>query len=143
MWFFLISCITKTYHGLLTLKDDSPHLVDIKGHEYRLHLGEDSPFFSNLDGVVVRIKGPKILKHVYVNDWTVVDAGDGSAPFIGVLYRQGVQWMMNDIQSGSQLVLDGDFADWNIDDVVMIVGYVAGSHRIQVISYRHLGQLKE
>ena len=143
MWLFLFGCALKSHHGLLTLEDDTPLLVDIKGHGYRLHLGEDSPFFTHLEGVVVRVEGVQLLRHVFVQDWTVVDAGDGSAPFIGVLYRQGLQWMMQDIQSGAQLVLDGDYPEWKVNDVVLIVGYVAGSHRIRVVSYRHLGQIEE
>ena len=51
--------------------------------------------------------------------------------------------MMNDIQSGAQLVIEGEFESWNVDDVVLIVGYVAGSHRIRVVSYRHLGHISE
>ena len=143
MLFFLIGCAIKSYHGLLMLEDEAPHIVDIEGRNYELHLGEDAPFFNRLEGVVLKVEGPRIFRHVIVRDWTVVDAGDGSAPYIGVLYRQGVQWMMNDIQSGAQLVIDGDFDSWNVDDVVLIVGYVAGSHRIRVVSYRHLGHISE
>lgn len=141
--FFLMSCAIKSYHGLLTLENNTPTIVDIEGQRYALHLGEDASFFSKLDGVVMRVEGPALMRHIMVQDWTVMDAGDGSAPFIGILYRQGVQWMMKDIQSGAELIIEGSAPDWSIDDVVLIIGYVSGTHRIRVVSYRNLGRLSE
>ena len=90
----------------------------------------------------MRVEGPKLVRHIWVSDWKIVDAGDGSAPFLGVLYRQGVQWMINDVQSGAQLFIDADYDDWEEGQAVLIVGYIAGAHRVRVVSYRTLGQIE-
>lgn len=139
MLLFLIACSIKQHHGLLVNHESKMALVDIQGKEYSLHLGEDGQFLQHLQGVILRVDGPKLANHIWVTNWRVVDGGDGSAPYLGILYRQGIQWMINDIQSGSKLLIDNSSEEWKEGQAILIVGYVTGKHRVHVVSYRILG----
>ena len=68
------------------------------------------------------------------------DAGSGSAPFLGILERQGVQWMIKDHNTKGIIILDGleEFIDPVPGAVVLIGGYVIGPQKIKVVSARYL-----
>ena len=114
-------------------------VVDLEGQRYGLILGDAGQPLRYLDGCVVDVEGPLIGRRLIVKDWSVITAADGSAPFVGRLRRQGSNLVMEDRNSGSIVVLQADqelgLEQW-IDLPVMVVGYVIGPHRIQVVGFR-------
>jgi hypothetical protein len=116
-------------------------VTDLAGQRYKLLLGDEGQPLRYLQGCVVDVEGPRIGRRLLVSDWDVIIAGDGSAPFVGRLRRQGSNLIVHDRNSGSILIVESDpalgLAEW-IDLPVMIVGYIVGPHRIQVVSFRGL-----
>lgn len=111
------------------------------GAVHPLRLGEDAALFSDLGGCGVVVEGPRLGRTVRVTSWTVTDAGDGSAPYIGVLDRQGMKWFVDDRQSGSLIELEAASLgglEQHAGEVVLVAGYVAGPNRVNVVTWRVL-----
>jgi hypothetical protein len=88
------------------------------------------------------VEGPRRLRTVAVRQWVVTDAGDGSAPFIGTLTREGMRWFVDDMQTGVRVYLDeaslGDLRQ-HVGRTVLVAGYVSGPHKVNVVRWRLLG----
>jgi hypothetical protein len=139
----LFGCTIQQHHGLLVNNQNAIHLVESNGAQYKLHFGNDSQYMKPLQGVIIHVEGTQFAKNMWVRDWEIVDGGDGSAPFLGVLSQRGVQWILDDLQTGSQLILQGDYPDWNVGDAILVVGYISGAHQVEVVNYQMLGQVPQ
>lgn len=137
-----LGCALKAPHtGLLQADEGQLTLVENDGREFRVVAQEHAAPLHHLEGCTVRIEATRVGRRLVVQDWTVLDAGDGSAPFVGVLYRDGLQWKVRDRNSGVTVVLDpttmGRLTQHE-GDPVMIVGYVLGAHRVNVVAWKAL-----
>lgn len=140
----LVGCTASTrYIGLVdSTNPHAPQLVETSGRTYRLAVGEDAPLFAGFGGCSVLVEGPRRMRTVLVRDWAVTDAGDGSAPFIGRLTREGMRWFVDDVQTGGRVYLDevslGDLR-LHAGRTVLVAGYVSGPNTINVVRWRLLG----
>ena len=110
-----------------------------EGRKYRLHLGEDASYFPYLNGCVADVTAKKFGRHLWVEEWKITDAGDGSAPFLGMVFRDGLDIKVNDVNSGQAMLLLGD---WDFTELigkaVLVTGIVVGPHQLQVMNLKVL-----
>ena len=136
----LFGCALK-YQQIGLLKVDTEQIVlsTLEGRNYNLHLGPDEKYVRHLDGCQLRVEGVRFHRHYWVQNWKVTDAGDGSAPFLGILERRGVQYYIKDFNSGSMVLLEkvGKLSE-HIGKPVLVVGVVIGAHQVKVMSWRLL-----
>lgn len=136
-------CAAKAqYRGLVDAAGSRVQLVEASGRSWMLSTGEDAPLFADLGGCRMTVEGPRRGRTVVVRAWAVTDAGDGSAPYIGTLVREGLRWSVQDRQTGATLFLEegslGDLQD-HIGRTVLIAGYVTGTNTVNVVRWRLLG----
>ena len=139
--FLTVGCHTKIHDkGLLTLQGKKIKLSNIDGKTYHVHAGKDKVYLQQLQGCIVYVEGSRLWEHIFVDDWTIQDAGSGSAPFLGRLKREGIQWSILDHNSKSVVFFEGltEFIQPAEGDIVLIGGYIIGKQRVQVISAKIL-----
>jgi len=134
----LLACV-HTVHGVLVPEEERLWLYRSEGRPLAVVTGEASRELEYLGDCTVQLEGRQLGRRLTVQDWTVLAAGDGSAPFIGVLRWDGSRLLMDDRFSGATYVLEGH------DDLrafegkpVMIIGYVTGPQVVQVMGWRLL-----
>ena len=108
----------------------------------RLSTGEDAHLFADLGGCSVIVEGPRRAGKVVVKEWVVTDAGDGSAPYIGTLQREGMRWFVDDRQTGARIY----FSEGSLGELsqhrgrtILVAGYVMGPNTVNVVTWRLLG----
>ena len=86
----------------------------------------------------MKATGVSIFTHFYIDSWSVQDAGSGSAPFLGLLERQGIQWVIKDHNTKGLVILDDleELIEPIQGQVILVGGYVIGPQRIKVVSAR-------
>lgn len=127
--------------GLVEVERGHPVLLEADGSHWRLEAGADALTFENLRGCGVSVRGTRVGRRIVVGQWRVVDAGDGSEPWVGRLTRVGARWLVDDRNSGTSVSLDASQMaglDAYEGHLVLIVGYVVGTHEIRVVSWRLL-----
>ncbi len=127
-----------------TAADGDPRSVQLEtleGRSFALRSAEEIELLRSLDGCSVEVSGPRAARSLVVQSWTVLDAGDGSVPYVGALRQHGSNLVIDDRTSGMPLVLDdpsaarlGPYAG----SVVMISGYVIGAQLLHVVNFRVL-----
>ena len=131
------------YRGLIDATDPkNPRLLAPSGQSVRLATGEDAPLFADLGGCSMVVEGPLRVGRVVVKNWVVTDAGDGSAPYIGVLQREGMRWFIDDRQTGARMYLSEASLDKLMQHkgrTVLVAGYVMGPNTVNVVTWRLLG----
>ena len=122
--------------------DDSLSVGTSEGDVFRLHLGEDSVYFSHLLGCGAEMTGVRFAKHLWVESWTITDAGDGSAPYLGILLEKYGRLMIHDINTDTDVELILSHTDVNlwayVHQPVLVTGIVVGPHVVQVMSVKIL-----
>jgi len=136
-------CVAKArYMGLVDAGGGTVKLVESSGQSYRLSTGDDAVLFADLGGCSVMVEGPRRGRTVLVKDWVVTDAGDGSAPYVGKLVREGMRWYVTDRQTGATFFLEegslGDLGQ-HAGRTVLVTGYVTGPNTVNVVRWRVLG----
>jgi len=129
--------------GQESSEDFSLYLGSSEGQQWRLHLGEDGLYFPYLVGCGAEVKGVRLGRHLWVNTWQVTDAGDGSAPFLGVLRFELGRYWLHDLNTDSELeILDVGWETGTFSNLVgrpiLVTGLIVGGHQIQVFSIRLL-----
>ena len=112
-----------------------------EGREFTLRSAEEMDILRALDGCTLDVSGPVVAGSMVVRDWRVLDAGDGSAPYLGLLRQHGSNLVIDDRNSGMPLVLDEPSAarlGQHTGGVVMISGYVIGAQLLHVVTFRIL-----
>lgn len=112
------------------------------GRTYRLHLDDDSAAVRYLGTAIVKVEGPRFGRGLWVKDWYVEDAGDGSGGFVGVLRTYGSRLLVDDRNTQRSLVIaDGTAPELRslVGKTVLIRGHVVGGETIAVAAYRVLG----
>ena len=108
-------------------------VVDV--HEKRRRIiSDDTNILQQLDGCIVEVEGIRLGPWMIEQDWRILDAGDGSFPFLGKIEQRGIQYFIHDHNTQSMFKLQGeqDFSSFT-DKKVLIVGFVIGSHDIRVL----------
>lgn len=139
----LAGCVA-SHRGLVELDSASAgkvHLRTPDGRSFALRSTDERGILRSLEGCTVEVSGPRLARSMVVQSWSVVDAGDGSAPYVGMLRQHGSNLVIDDRNSGMPLVLDdpsaarfGTYAGM----VVMISGYVVGAQLLHVVNFRVL-----
>ncbi len=143
----MIGCAVRgAYVGLV----DAPEAADAAGpvllraydgERWRLALGAEGAPLRWADGVRVEVRGARFGRRVAVQDWRVLDAGDGSGGFVGVLRTYGSRIVIDDRNSGATLLIDDLSADrlrWLAGHPVLLLGHVTGGNIVTVRAYRAL-----
>jgi hypothetical protein len=142
MFWLVIGCALNFQHrGLLVTNGRKMKVVSSQGKTVRIIAGSDRKYLHHLDGCGVKTQGVKVPGFLFVSNWEVEDAGDGSSPYLGSLSRRGFQWFIEDIQTGSFIEVlsdDEDLADW-IGQPIMVVGFVTGPHQVKAMYWKPLG----
>ena len=131
--FILGGCsLSSTHKGLIT-NAKIVTVVDMNERKRRI-ISDNSKTLEQLDGCIVEIEGLRIGNWMIEQEWRILDAGDGSFPFLGKVEQRGIQFFVHDHNTKSMFKLDGkqDFSAF-IDKEVLVVGFVTGSHSIRVL----------
>lgn len=141
----LLGCALHTSRAGLVEPPEGAGPVRMRTYEgkvYRLRLDDESAAIRYLDKVVVKVEGGRLFKTLFVEDWHVQDAGDGSGGFVGRLRRYGGRLVIDDRNTRRTLVIaDGtapELRDYAGKDVLLL-GHVVGGETIEVAGYRVLG----
>ena len=142
-----ISGCVATHRGLVALDAGGdgvpvgPRLETLEGHSFALRSAEEMDLLRSLDGCTVEVEGPVMARSMLVQQWSVLDAGDGSVPYVGLLRQHGSNMVIDDRGSGMPLVLSDTSAERlrsYAGKVVMISGYVVGAQVLHVVNFRVL-----
>ena len=121
---------------------DAVYIGTSEGEIFRLYLGEDGVYFPMLIGCGAEVTGRRFAKAIWVDSWMITDAGDGSAPFLGVLKEKYGRLMLHDINTNTEIELvltDTDVNLWgHIHKPILVTGIVIGAHQLQVVSVKIL-----
>ena len=150
LWSILIACsLHYNAKGLIfqpeVLSDSKSGTVYIgtsEGDVFRLRLGEDGVYFPQLLGCGAEVTGSRFAKTIWVDSWTITDAGDGSAPFLGILKEKYGRLILHDINTDTEMELVLTHTDINlwthIHQPILVTGIVIGAHQVQVMSVKVL-----
>lgn len=155
LWGWALACSTHySAKGLVfqptsTLEDKSVPLSlgTSEGDVFRLHLGDDAVYFQHLLGCGAEMTGSRLGRHLWVDSWTITDAGDGSAPFLGVLKEKYGALVLHDINTDTEMELVLSHTDVNlwsyVHQPILVTGIVIGHHQVQVMSVKVLSTESE
>ena len=139
----LSGCVASArYNGLVdATSGERISLVETSGRTWALATGEDATLFDDLSGCSVTVEGPRRGRTIVVREWVVTDAGDGSAPYIGTLQREGLRWFVHDRQTGGTVFLSEASLgglEAHAGETVLVAGYVIGPNLVNVVRWRVL-----
>lgn len=127
--------------GLVAIEGGEATLLRDDASDLMLRGGARAAAVPYLGGCTVDVSGPQLGRRLWVRDWTVVTAYDGSAPYIGTLGRVNGVLALADENSGGVLLLEADSSEALASyegELVMLVGFVVGPQLLQVMGYRVL-----
>ena len=131
--FWIFGCSLSSSHKGLVTSSQMVTIVDVHEKSRRI-ISDETSILRQLDGCIVEVEGMRLGPWIFEQKWRVLDAGDGSFPFLGKIEQRGVQYFIHDHNTQSMFRLDGDFNFSNfVDKNILVVGFVIGSHDIQVI----------
>lgn len=127
---------------VLSTNSELVFLGTSEGDVFKLHLGEDEVYFPKLLGCGADVSGVRFANNIWVDSWTITDAGDGSAPFLGLLTEKYGRLMLHDINTDTEveLILTHTAVNlWeHVQQPVLVTGIVVGAHQVQVMSVKLL-----
>lgn len=139
----LVACsLHATRAGFVEPIEGPVRIATYEGAHFRLVLDEESAPIRYLDRTVVKVEGPRLFGTIWVRDWHVQDAGDGSGGFVGRLRRYGMRLVIDDRNTLRTLVIvDGSAPELEalVGKDVLLLGHVVGGEQIAVAAYRVLG----
>ena len=142
LFFAILACGAHSPRTGLILDDEGEVLlVEESGRRWKLSVHGEARAIEQLLGCRVRLEGPAHGRRVKVKDWTVIDSGYGSTPYLGRLERRGANWIMSDRTTGSVLQFEVESMGKLVlheGDLVLIDGVVLGPHLLRVVSFRIL-----
>ncbi|MBL8614206.1 MAG: hypothetical protein JNM72_01215 [Deltaproteobacteria bacterium] len=134
--------------GLIDASAPTPVLVDTEGKRYRLGVdaGSDEEQLQQLAGCGVLVEGAVRGRRLEVDRYRVMDAGDGSAPFVGQLRFERGALVLHDRQgAGALRVLAAEggpsLAELQglVGQDVVLIGFVASAQAVVAMRWRALG----
>lgn len=143
----LLGCTLSAHKtGLITVEDATVSLMEQSGQRCVLRVDAHGQELQYLDGCMVEVMGPRLGRQVFVRQWKVTDAGDGSQPFLGELHRMGMRWVLNDWSTQTTVILAGDRLagiEQFAGQPILVVGFVAGPQEVTVVSWRVLSDAEQ
>lgn len=138
----LLGCALHTSRAGLVEADHGPvELRSYDGRTLRLHLDAASAPIRYLGNATVKVEGARFGRGLWVKDWYVQDAGDGSGGFVGLLRVYGARLVIDDRNTRRTLVIaDGTAPELRrlVGQPVLLRGHVVGGETIEVAAYRLL-----
>lgn len=142
MFFFMIlpffssvltGCSLSSKHKGLITNAKMVTIVDVNERKRKI-FSDEAKTLHQLDGCIVEVDGPRFGPFMIEQKWRILDAGDGSFPFLGKIEQRGIQYFIHDHNTQSIFKLEGEqnFSPF-VDKKVLIVGFVIGSHDIRVL----------
>jgi hypothetical protein len=122
--------------GMLFQEDNRLQIANSVGVEYFLHAGDDAFYLNQLTGCGAKANGLRIGKHIWVDEWHITDAGDGSEPFLGTILRHGMKFILQDINTGHQIEIltDEDLSSYE-GRTILVTGIIVGPHQIRLMTF--------
>lgn len=128
--------------GLVVAAEGAPTWVrDQEGVLTRLRTAGVAAPLAYLDGCIVELDGPMLFGRMFVRDWRVLDAGDGSGDFVGMLRAYGARLLLDDRNTGSTLVLDDGAVSQlrpYVGFPVLVIGHITGAGYVVPVAFRVL-----
>lgn len=133
----LMACATVSTQGVL---EQTPKALVLHADErdYRLETSEEAQLLQAMDDCTVQVDGVRRGRTLKVQDFEVIAAQDGSAPFVGTLRRDGSRTELILRGSGMRLIMVGPGAELlepHIGQAVMVLGFASGPHELTVMSF--------
>jgi hypothetical protein len=91
---------------------------------------------------MAELEGRALGGRLRVTGWRITDAGGGSAPYVGVLQRLGIQWALVDQRTGHTMILHPESTQGMesvVGQLLLVEGFVVGSRELRVVRYKPLG----
>ncbi|MEZ4319008.1 MAG: hypothetical protein R3F61_15950 [Myxococcota bacterium] len=111
------------------------------GQRFRLVYGEEDRMLAHLDGHIVTMEGRRVGRNLKVGEWHIPWGLHGMNVWFGQLERKGAQLGLQDQNSGAYYLLARESEEALVPYVgsnVLIEGYVAGSHVVEVLHWQVL-----
>ena len=141
--FFCAACSTHRM-GLIIADPgaNAPTVVrDQAGTVTRLGTKGEAAPVAYLNGCIVEVDGPMVFSTLQVHDWRVLDAGDGSGNFVGLLRTYGARIVLDDRNSGSTVILD-DLSAAPLRPYVglnvLVIGHLTATGYVVPVAFRVL-----
>lgn len=129
--------------GLVTAGEGGVRLQSLGEPARRLVLDQEARPLHNLEGATVSVVGTRLGPWVWVRDWRVESAADGSEPFVGVLRQHGSNLVLDDQNSGMAILIDPvsipSLTPW-VGHLVLVVGFVTGAQQVRAVGFRVLDE---
>lgn len=140
----LAGCAIKAQRtGLVSHDDGRLMLTESTGRTASLVVEGEGRWLRGLEDCAVTVEGPRLFKKMWVRDFSVDDAGDGSRPFVGLLRQHGSNLLVEDRTTGRPVLLNQVSAA-RLRDLsgrpVMLLGFVVGPQTIHVVQWRALDE---
>ena len=132
-----LGCATVQTQGVLEIQAEQA-LLHSDERDYRLLLQDEMFALNAMDDCTVQIDGVRRGRKLVVQDYQVIAAQDGSAPFVGVLRRNGDKVDLILRGSGMRLVMVGPGAQLlqsYVGESVMVLGFASGPHELTVMTF--------
>ena len=134
--------------GLIDASAPAPVLVDTEGRRHRLGVdaGTDEAQLQQLAGCGVLVEGYARGRRLEVDRYRVMDAGDGSAPFVGALQLDRGALVLHDRQGAGRLRVLAAEGGPPLSELhalvgqdVVLIGFVASAQAVVAMRWRGLG----
>ena len=127
--------------GLIEVRDGAVTLREPTGQVSTVAPRGEGQVMARLGGCIVEVSGLHLGRRQWVRKLSVVDAGDGTPAYMGVLRRYGGNWLIDDVNSAATLKVQPptslDLAPYD-GQRVLLSGVVVGAQTLRVISLRAL-----
>jgi hypothetical protein len=134
----LLACM-QSVNGVVVDEEEKLRLYQGLGPPLTLVPGDDNPEVAYLQDCTVELEGRMLGRRFLVDEWQVLAAADGSAPFVGVVVRDGNRLMLHDHNSGAVYVLAGhDELSAFEGRPLLVIGFITGPQVVQVMGWRVL-----
>jgi len=124
-------------------EDSRVELHAFNGGSIRLVLEGEARWLLGCDGCEVTVEGPRRGGRLWVREFEIRRASDGSQPYVGVLKRYGAQLSIDDRTTGQHVFLDpfsvGGLLAYE-GHPVLVIGYVVGAQTVRVMAFRVLDE---
>ena len=124
-------------------EDSRGELHAFNGGSTRLVLEGEARWLLGCDGCEVTVEGRRAGGKLWVRDFEIRRASDGSQPYVGILKRYGAQLSIDDRTTGQHVFLDplsvGSLLPYE-GHPVLVIGYVVGAQTVRVMAFRVLDE---
>ncbi|MFT5586013.1 MAG: hypothetical protein ACI9VR_003609 [Cognaticolwellia sp.] len=136
----ILACATVQTQGIVELTTGGV-LLHSDERDYELQVEGEMVALRAMDDCTVSVDGVRRGRALRVQDYRVIAAQDGSAPFVGVLRQNGDKVDLILRGSGMRLVMVGPGAELlepYVGQPVMVLGFASGPHELTVMGYTPL-----